>query len=230
MARVSHETNVERFVLISTDKAVNPVSVMGATKRACELYCQAYGATSPTKFMAVRFGNVLGSEGSVVPIFREQIAKGGPITVTHSEVTRYFMSIPEAVALVLQAATIGKSGQLMMLDMGDPVRIIDLARQLIFLAGRTEHEIGLEITGLRPGEKLFEELSCDWEKCLLTDHEKIRIFRQTVDEPATVLKQIDHWVSEAFQSNNGFDPRAALMDIVPEYQPSTVVSASVPTS
>ena len=219
MARVCHEAAVERFVLISTDKAVKPVNVMGASKRACELYTQAYGAISPTKFMAVRFGNVLGSEGSVVPIFLEQIGKGGPVTVTHEDVTRYFMSIPEAVALVLQAAAIGKSGQLMMLDMGEPVRIMDLARQLIFLAGKTEHEIGVEITGLRPGEKMFEELSCDWETCLPTHHKKIRIFRQTVDDPKETLKLIDHWVAAAFQSNNGFDARAALKAIVPEYRP-----------
>lgn len=220
MVRASHETDVERFVLISTDKAVNPVNVMGASKRACELYCQAFAAISATKFMAVRFGNVLGSEGSVVPIFLEQIAKGGPVTVTHEDVTRYFMSIPEAVALVLQAAAIGKSGQLMMLDMGDPVRIIDLAKQLIFLAGKTEHEVGLQITGLRPGEKLFEELSCEWETCLPTEHEKIRIYKHILDEPETVLKQIDHLVDAAFQGNNGFEARAALMEIVKEYRPA----------
>jgi FlaA1/EpsC-like NDP-sugar epimerase len=218
MVRASHEAGAERFVLISTDKAVNPVNVMGASKRACELYCQAFAANSATKFMAVRFGNVLGSEGSVVPIFLEQIAKGGPVTVTHEDVTRYFMSIPEAVALVLQAAAIGKSGQLMMLDMGDPVRIIDLAKQLIFLAGKTEHEVGLEITGLRPGEKLFEELSCEWETCLPTEHAKIRIYKHILDEPETVLKRIDRLVEAAYQTNNGFEPRAALMEIVKEYR------------
>jgi FlaA1/EpsC-like NDP-sugar epimerase len=222
MARVSHEFNAERFLLISTDKAVKPVNVMGASKRVCELYCQAYGSISSTQFMAVRFGNVLGSEGSVVPIFLEQIEKGGPITVTHSEVTRYFMSIPEAVALVLQAAAIGNSGQLMMLDMGDPVRIMDLARQLILLSGKTEHEVGVEITGLRLGEKLSEELSCDWETCLPTDHKKIRIFRQTIDDPQQIVKLIDFWVAAAFKPNNGlFDPLAALKSIVPEYRPAS---------
>lgn len=225
MARVSHESNVERFVLISTDKAVNPVNVMGASKRVCEIYCQAFGAMSSTKFMAVRFGNVLGSEGSVVPIFLEQIGKGGPITVTHPEVTRYFMSIPEAVALVLQAASIGKSGQIMMLDMGDPVRIMDLARQLIFLAGKTEHDIGIKITGLRAGEKLFEELSCEWETCLPTDHEKIRIFSQMVEDAGTTLKEIDCSITAAFHSSNRFEPRAALKAIVPEYSSGSTALA-----
>jgi FlaA1/EpsC-like NDP-sugar epimerase len=230
MVRASHETNVERFLLISTDKAVNPVNVMGATKRACELYSLSYSAISRTKFMVVRFGNVLGSEGSVVPIFLEQIASGGPVTVTHPDVTRYFMSIPEAVALVLQATAIGKSGQLMMLDMGEPIKIVDLAKHLISLSGNSQHGIGIEITGLRAGEKLTEELWCDWETCLPTDHEKIRIFRQSVDNPETMLKQINGWVTAALHSENGFDARDALKDIVPEYQPSTVVSASVPTS
>lgn len=223
MVRISHETNVERFLLISTDKAVNPVSVMGATKRACELYCQSYAAISPTKFMAVRFGNVLGSEGSVVPIFLEQIARGGPVTITHQEVARYFMSIPEAVTLVLQATAIGKSGQVMMLDMGDPVRIMDLAKQLVFLSGKSEQDIEFEITGLRPGEKLFEELQCDWEACLPTDHEKVRVLRQSVEDAEAVIKKIDGWVAAAFQSNNCFDPRAVLRDIVPEYKPFSVV-------
>lgn len=230
MVRASHETNVERFLLISTDKAVNPVNVMGATKRACELYSLAYGAISQTKFMAVRFGNVLGSEGSVVPIFLEQIARGGPVTVTHPDVTRYFMSIPEAVALVLQATAIGKSGQLMMLDMGKPVKIVDMAKQLISLSGNSEHGIGIEITGLRAGEKLCEDLWCDWETCLPTDHDKIRIFRQSVDNPETILKQIDGWIAAALHSENGFDARDALKDIVPEYQPCSIGSATMPMS
>ncbi|MGA8831605.1 MAG: nucleoside-diphosphate sugar epimerase/dehydratase [Desulfomonilaceae bacterium] len=228
MVRVSHEAFVERFVLISTDKAVEPVNVMGASKRACELYTQAYGEISPTKFMAVRFGNVLGSEGSVVPTFLEQIRQGGPVTVTHEDVTRYFMSIPEAVALVLQAAAIGNSGQLMMLDMGNPVKIVDLARQLIFLAGKTEHEIGVTITGLRPGEKLFEELSCNWETCLPTEHEKIRIFRQTVDNPEKTIRTIDDWVAAAFRRGNAFNARVALRNIVPEYRPLSLVRVSPP--
>ena len=222
MVQACHEFAVERFVLISTDKAVEPVNVMGASKRACELYTQAFGCMSFTKFMAVRFGNVLGSEGSVVPIFLEQIRKGGPVTVTHEEVTRYFMSIPEAVALVLQAAAMGDSGQIMMLDMGDPVKISDLARQLIFLSGKTEHEIKVIFTGLRPGEKLFEELSCKWETCIPTRHKKIRIFRQNIYHPERTIKMIDDLVNIAFQNGRDFDAQMALMQIVPEYRPSSV--------
>ena len=220
LIRVCNEYEVERFALISTDKAVNPVNVMGASKRACELYCLAHAAMIKTHVVAVRFGNVLGSEGSVVPIFLEQIAAGGPVTVTHPEVTRYFMSIPEAVALVLQAAAIGKSGQLMMLDMGDPVRILNLAKQLIFLAGKTEEEVGVKITGLRLGEKLFEELSCDWETCMPTDHHKIRIYKQDIADPGGTIEQIDRLVEASFHSGNGFDARAALMEIVKEYRPA----------
>jgi FlaA1/EpsC-like NDP-sugar epimerase len=224
MIRVCQEFDVERFVLISTDKAVNPVNVMGASKRACELYCLAHAAMAKTHIAAVRFGNVLGSEGSVVPIFLEQIANGGPVTVTHPDVARYFMSIPEAVALVLQAAAIGKSGQLMMLDMGDPVRIMDLARQLIFLAGKMEHEVGVRITGLRPGEKLFEELSCDWETCLPTDHHKIRIYQQDMSDPGAIIEQIDRLVEACSHGGNGFDARAALREIVKEYRPDSVAT------
>jgi FlaA1/EpsC-like NDP-sugar epimerase len=220
LIRVCNEFDVERFALISTDKAVNPVNVMGASKRACELYCLAHATRAKTHVVAVRFGNVLGSEGSVVPIFLDQIAAGGPVTVTHPDVARYFMSIPEAVALVLQAAAIGKSGQIMMLDMGDPLRILDLAKQLIFLAGKTEHEVGVKITGLRPGEKLFEELSCHWETCLPTDHHKIRIYKQDITDPNGTIEQIDRLVEASIHSGNGFDARAALMEIVKEYRPA----------
>lgn len=227
IVRASHQFAVERFVLISTDKAVEPVNVMGASKRACELYTQAFGSLSLTKFMAVRFGNVLGSEGSVVPIFLEQIRKGGPVTVTHEDVTRYFMSIPEAVALVLQAAAIGDSGQIMMLDMGDPVKILDLARQLIFLSGKTEHEIKIVITGLRPGEKLFEELSCKWETCIPTRHKKIRVFRQNVYLPQKTIGLIDDFVEKAFSNGRDFDAQMALMKIVREYKPSSITHEHV---
>jgi len=177
-ALAAAEHGVERFVLISTDKAVNPTNVMGATKRAAEMVISALAAEQPgTKFMAVRFGNVLGSSGSVIPKFKEQIAKGGPVTVTHPEIIRYFMTIPEAARLVLQAAAIGESGQVLVLDMGEPVRIVDLARQLIKLAGRAEHEIEIEFSGLRPGEKLYEELLADADTTLPTQIERLRVAR-----------------------------------------------------
>ncbi|WP_343636185.1 nucleoside-diphosphate sugar epimerase/dehydratase [Roseateles sp.] len=170
------ESGAERFVLISTDKAVNPTNVMGATKRAAELVISHMaGQGHATKFMAVRFGNVLGSSGSVIPKFKEQIARGGPVTVTHPEIIRYFMTIPEAARLVLQAGAIGESGQVLVLDMGDPVRIVDLAKTMIRMAGKSEQEIGIRFTGLRPGEKLYEELIADSDQTLPTRISRVRI-------------------------------------------------------
>ncbi len=176
VADASAVHRVDSFVLISTDKAVNPTSVMGATKRITELYIQRLGSrTKQTRFCAVRFGNVLGSNGSVVPIFREQIRRGGPVTVTHPEMTRYFMTIPEAVQLVLQAAAFETDDDLFILDMGSPVRIADLARDMIRLSGMSEEEIPIIYTGIRPGEKLYEELTLDQEKVDDTSHAKIFI-------------------------------------------------------
>jgi FlaA1/EpsC-like NDP-sugar epimerase len=177
-ARAAAEAGAQRFVLISTDKAVNPTNVMGATKRAAEMVVAAMAAQHPaTRFMAVRFGNVLGSSGSVIPKFKEQIAKGGPVTVTHPDIIRYFMTIPEAARLVLQAAAVGESGQVLVLDMGEPVRIVDLARDLIRLAGHTTDEIAIEFTGLRPGEKLFEELLADADTSVPTAVPRLRVAR-----------------------------------------------------
>lgn len=175
LANACKVANVERFVLVSTDKAVNPTNVMGATKRLAEMVCQGLQEEKGTRFVMVRFGNVLGSSGSVIPKFRKQIASGGPITVTHPEITRYFMSIPEAAQLVMQAGLMGSGGEIFVLDMGEPVRIVDLAKDMIKLSGLQEDEIVIEFSGLRPGEKLYEELLADDEHTLPTPHEKLRI-------------------------------------------------------
>lgn len=172
----SDKYNVKRFILISTDKAVNPTNIMGATKRLCEMIIQAKNKQSNTEYVAVRFGNVLGSNGSVVPLFKKQLAHGGPLTVTHKEITRFFMTIPEAVALVLQAITYAEGGEIFVLDMGEPVKIYDLAKSLIELSGYTlGKDMEIEITGMRPGEKLYEELLMNEENLQATKHEKIYI-------------------------------------------------------
>jgi len=223
-AEAAARAGVERFVLVSTDKAVNPTNVMGASKRAAALAVTALAARHPgTRFMAVRFGNVLGSSGSVIPRFKEQIARGGPVTVTHPDIIRYFMTIPEAARLVLQAGALGDSGQVMVLDMGEPVKIVDLARDLIRLSGHTVDEIAIEFTGLRPGEKLYEELLADTEATLPTPVERLRVARIAAGDAAA----LDGWLAQA-QAVGADDAaaRALLRRWVPEYRPAADGTAS----
>ena len=219
-ATAAAESGAERFVLISTDKAVNPTNVMGATKRAAEMVVSHLAAQhSGTRFMAVRFGNVLGSSGSVIPKFKEQIERGGPVTVTHPEIIRYFMTIPEAARLVLQAAAIGDSGQVMVLDMGEPVKIVDLARQLIRLSGHTEDEIGIEFSGLRPGEKLYEELLADADATLPTPVPRLRLAR--LNETPQGIEELVRWAdSPAPVDTEAADAavRQRLVQVVAEYR------------
>jgi FlaA1/EpsC-like NDP-sugar epimerase len=208
------------FVLISTDKAVNPTNVMGASKRLAEMVCQMLqiGGTA-TRFVMVRFGNVLGSSGSVIPKFREQIAGGGPVTVTHPDIIRYFMLIPEAAQLVLQAGLMGQGGEIFVLDMGEPVRIADLARDMIRLSGFAEDDIRIEFTGLRPGEKLFEELLADGETTLSTPHPKLRIAKATQVPDEAWLADLLTWLAAPIRTEA--ETKAGLQKRVLEYRPTT---------
>jgi FlaA1/EpsC-like NDP-sugar epimerase len=218
IARAAQQNGVAKFVMISTDKAVNPTNVMGASKRLAELVCQTLQPSGNTRFIMVRFGNVLGSTGSVIPKFRVQIAQGGPITVTHPEITRYFMSIPEAAQLVLQAGLMGKGGEIFVLDMGQPVKIVDLAKDLIRLSGLTDDDIKIEFSGLRPGEKLYEELLADNEHTLPTPHPKLRIAQAQLADEAW-LNKILEWTAASAMSDEKV--RVALKNWLPEYQPNS---------
>ena len=211
--RAADRNGVSRFVMISTDKAVNPTNVMGATKRICEMIVQSYDKISKTEFVAVRFGNVLGSNGSVIPLFKKQIAEGGPVTVTHCGIIRYFMTIPEAVSLVLRAGAFAKGGEIFVLDMGKPVKILDLAENLIRLSGRTPYvDIKIEFTGLRPGEKLYEELLMSEEGLQATEDEMIYIGKPVSFDTEEFLQKVEGM--RAVLRDNG-DIKKAICTIVP---------------
>ena len=223
VAEAARRWGVDRFVLISTDKAVNPSSIMGATKRAAEILIRQIGQGSSTDFIAVRFGNVLGSRGSVVPVFRDQIARGGPVTVTDPEMKRYFMTIPEAVTLVLQAGTIGENGQVLVLDMGEPVKIVDLARQMIRLSGfEPDTDIPIVFTGVRPGEKLFEDILSDEEVTSSTLHDRIYVARVNGGLTAEQLAKRAAALEEAVARGNREEIVTRLRAIVSTYQPPSV--------
>ena len=217
LADAAIENQVEKFVMISTDKAVNPTNLMGACKRIGEIYVQSLSEKSNTQFITTRFGNVLGSNGSVVPLFRQQIAQGGPVTVTHPDITRYFMTIPEASSLVLEAAVMGRGGEIFVFDMGQPVKIVDLARKMIQLAGlRPDVDIPIHFTGLRPGEKMFEELFKDSENLLPTHHPKIMKAQKSEIE-AEFPEMVSELVTSA-QDYNDKSVRSMIRVIVPEYR------------
>ena len=217
VADVAGRHGVERFVMISTDKAVNPTSVMGATKRVAEKVIISMNDTYDTKYITVRFGNVLGSRGSVIPLFKKQIEAGGPVTVTDPEMTRYFMTIPEASQLVLQAGAMGKGGEVFLLDMGEPVKIIDLARNMIRLSGlEPDKDIHIKITGLRPGEKKYEELLTSEEGTNRTNHTKIfEAALDTVDRDWLIDK-----ISTFDSCETDMDVIGVLQDIIPTYTPN----------
>jgi len=244
VAQAAKQAGVGKFVMISTDKAVNPTNVMGASKRLAEMVCQAMqgdgtnpasfplprplsqGGRGETRYISVRFGNVLGSSGSVIPKFQKQIEAGGPITVTHPEITRFFMSIPEAAQLVLQAGLMGQGGEIFVLDMGEPMKIADLARLMIRLSGKSEDEIRIEYSGLRPGEKLYEELLADSESTLPTPHPKLRVARARDAVADDVAVMLD-WIARS-ESVSDAEVRAKLREWVPEYRQAVHSATSLP--
>jgi len=216
---LADEFIVEKFVLVSSDKAVRPTNVMGASKRISELIMSSLNANSKSQFMAVRFGNVIGSSGSVIPVFQDQIARGGPVTVTHPEVTRYFMSIPEAAQLILEAGAMGKGGEIFILDMGKPIKIIDMARDLIRLHGfEPDIDINIQYIGLRPGEKLYEELITSDEGVIKTEHTKILVLKGNILNLNSLYGKIDE-LFELIKTYDDNDIKKALKKIIPEYMP-----------
>lgn len=221
LADMADKYGVEKFVMVSTDKAVNPTNVMGATKRAAEIYVSALNKNSRTNFIVTRFGNVLGSNGSVIPLFEKQLKRGGPLTVTHQDITRYFMTIPEACQLVQEAAVMGQGGEIYVFDMGEPVKIMDLAIRMIRLKGYNyPDDIGIEVTGLRPGEKIYEELLADNENTTKTHHEKIMIARVRTEELDMNKNRIEHLCSQVASQGANHNPMVLvelIKEIVPEY-------------
>ena len=221
VVRAADKYGTKRFILISTDKAVNPTNVMGATKRMCEMIVQSYNKKSNTEYVAVRFGNVLGSNGSVIPLFKKQIKAGGPVTVTHPDIIRYFMTIPEAVSLVLQAGAYAKGGEIFVLDMGEPVKIDDMARNLIKLSGyEPDIDIKIEYTGLRPGEKLYEELLMKEEGMQDTPNKLIHIGKPIELDEEKFFNQLVHLKEVAYQDST--DIRKDIKEIVDTYQPQNL--------
>ena len=217
LAKEASDAGVSRFVMISTDKAVNPTNIMGATKRLCEMIIQAMDKQSKTEFVAVRFGNVLGSNGSVIPLFKRQIEHGGPVTVTHKKIIRYFMLIPEAAQLVLQAGAFAKGGEVFVLDMGKPVKIYDLACDLIRLSGlEPGKDIKIVFTGLRPGEKLYEELLMSEEGLQDTVHEKIHVGKPTFESMDTLEEKLEQ-LRILLQMNDICEIKRQMQNIVPTY-------------
>ena len=227
LVQAADKYNVKKFVMISTDKAVNPTNIMGASKRICEMIIQSMNVNSHTEYVAVRFGNVLGSNGSVIPLFKKQIESGGPVTVTHQDIIRYFMTIPEAVQLVIQAGAMARGGEIFILDMGDPVKIVDLAKDLIRLSGfEPETDIQIEITGLRPGEKLFEELLLDEEGIMTTKHNKIFIGKPTFTDYRLLLKSLEE-LNRMIKEKKDSDVIDYVRHIVPTYKDNNEVNKKI---
>ena len=217
VASAANKFHVKKMVLISTDKAVRPTNVMGASKRICEIIMEIFSQISQTEYAAVRFGNVLGSNGSVIPLFRQQIKEGGPVTVTHPDIIRYFMTIPEAVNLVLQCGAYAKGGEIFILDMGEPVKILDLARKMIRLSGHVPGEdIKIEFTGLRPGEKLYEELLIDEKNLVQTENDRIFVAQMGNINTAEICRKMSVLIGHAYDESK--DIRKDIKEIVPEYK------------
>jgi FlaA1/EpsC-like NDP-sugar epimerase len=219
IVEASHHFEADRFIMISTDKAVRPANVMGATKRVAEMITSCYASSNPTKFVSVRFGNVIGSEGSVVHLFKKQIERFGPVTVTHPEITRYFMTIPEACKLILQAGALGAGGEIFILDMGTPIKIVDMARDLIRRSGfKPGVDIEIKFTGLRPGEKLYEELITEGEGIVRTDYEKIFVLKGNGCNSNWLNPKIEE-ITLLAQAQDAAGIKSKLKEMVPEYKP-----------